>query len=65
MPSKSKEREAQEKLVDLRLRANLAFAENESIGAFGRTNDSLAGDQKLWDQLKAEDLVEQCRRTLG
>jgi hypothetical protein len=61
MPSKSKEREAQEKLVDLRLRANLAFAENESIGAFGRTNDSLAGDQKLWDQLKAEDLVEQER----
>lgn len=58
MPSKSKVREAEEKRADLRLRANLSFAENKSVGTFGKSNDTSTGDPDLWRRLKEEEQQE-------
>jgi len=60
MPSKQKEAQVAERLADLRLRASIAGTGHEVTSGFHLTQAQIeaAKNQKEWDELKRQDLVE-------
>ena len=60
MASKQKLAEAREAIANLKLRAAIQSTNYEVTGEgnFFKSNDSGAGDQKLWDSLKNEETAE-------